>query len=400
MASNEKGAPYRVLRSVAATIAVAGCGVAFTPEASAIELTDINTASPFLFEDLLTFNWRILNQVNPAIPVPATPTGNQLNFIRMFTNGNTQNPAGTDAIVWTPDGPQGSHPDTFNVDGFDAGSSPAGQPVGSSSLDYGLEFGRSQGQDVLNSVMTVGDLTGFLQNTFGLGNADPVTPILAFDQNQEGGENIVFPDPPPGDPNDPVLRQRDILLRGQLFLVDPSLLPADGTLDPIAVDLAIASATNAQIREFQFKDDQNNPEPPPNFPVEDPLFSEDDDMWVVLPGIFDPDGPGNLFQPVDNNGAGNAADWGGIVIDDQTGLPLDLLSVFANDGATQVSADWRFVVRLQAALDNNGREEAYILGVLGTDVPPPNIIPEPMTTTLTALGASGLLLATRRRRSA
>ncbi len=361
------------------------------PTVQALDLSDINQGSPFLFQDLLTFNWRILNQVDPSIAVPATPTGNQTGFIRMFTNGNTQNPAGTDAIVWTPDGPQGSHPDTFNVDGFDGVT---GAPIGTSTLDYGLDFQRQMGQTTLTELTTVADIIGFLETAAGIGTSDPAIPILAFDQNQEGGDQVVFENPP----NEP-LRQRDILLRGQLFLVDPSVLSPGMT--PMEVDDAIAIALSGDgslIREFVFKDDQNLVEPPPNFPVEDPLFSDDDDMWVVLPGIFDPDGPGNLFQPVDNNGAGNAADWGGIVMDG--GNPMNLRTVLANDMSTEVEDDWFFIVRLQAALDNNGREEAYILGALGVEIPPPGVIPEPLTISLAALGGAGLLLATRRRRPA
>jgi hypothetical protein len=362
--------------------------LAGSTSAYAVTEAQISTASPFQFGDLTTFNWRILDQVQ-GTGVPSTPTGNQTGFIRMFSNGNTNNPVGTSAIVWTPDGPTNpgnpsppNYPDTFNVDGFGGG----GEPIGSSSLYYGLEFGNGA-NGALEDAVTVDTITSFVAGLSGLGAADPVSPIFAFDQNQEG--------------SDP-----DIFLRGKLFLVDPSILPTDGTLSPAQVDAAIAGALSSQIRQFNFLDNGTSGLPPSVTELDDPLLSGDDNAWVLLPGEFDPDGPGTTFTEVDNNGAGNNADWGGFLLDGSN--PLNLRDVLANDGLTAVGSNWLFIVEFQALADNNGKEEAYILGALmqpggtnggGTNGGDPNgAVPEPTTAALGLL-ACGALAMTMRRRS-
>lgn len=364
-----------------------GICLAVTSSALAVTAAQIDTASPFQFGDLKTFNWRILDQV-AGTGVPATPSGNQTGFIRMFTNGNTHNPVGTPAVVWDPDGPTNpgnpsppNFPDTFNVDGF----SGSGDPVGSSLKYYGLEFGNGA-NGKLEGAVTVDTITSFVAGLSGLGAADPVSPIFGFDQNQEGA--------------DP-----DIFLRGKLFLVDPSVLATDGTLSPAQVDAAIAAALSSQVRQFTFFDNGLSGLPPAVTTLDDPLLSGDDDMWVLLPGDFDPDGPGTTFAEVDNNGAGNEADWGGYLLDGAT--PLNLRDVLANDGLTAVEDDWLFILQLQALADNNGKEEAYILGALmdppggtngGTSGEPPNgAVPEPTTAALGLLVCGALAMSMRRR---
>ena len=340
----------------------------------AVTVNDINQASPFLFQDLLSFNWRILEQ-QLGIPVPSTPTGTNVSFLRMFSNGNSSTAppdlaAGLpDAISWPSVGQSGG---LVNVFTFDS----SGQPLSGAAQIYGLQF---DDNSALIETTTVGELTGFLQTVSGSGPSDPISPIFAFDQNQTGAAP-------------------DIFLRGRLFLLDPFALDPSG--DPVAAGMepgaintvinSIVDTGSSEIRTFKFLDDPLNI---PNFSEDDPLLPNDDDQWVLLPGLFDPDGPLTTFEPVNNNGAGNEPDWGGYLLDG--GFPMNLRSVKADDGTTDVEDDWLFMLELHALGDNNGKEEAYLLTVL--DQAPLSEIPEPLTlwTGLASLVAVGFSLQRR-----
>lgn len=363
-------------------LVLCAAGSAFGVTNTDVQLSDLASAAPLKFADLLTFNWRILNQVNNSITVPATPTGTPTSEIRLFSNGNKNNFVGVEATVWSPDGPNSgstttppNYPDTFNVDGFGGG----GVPFGSASLFYGLQYGNGQ-NPTISGATTVSDIIGFIQSSSNYIPNSIVSPIFAFDQNQEG--------------SDP-----DIFLRGRLLLVDPSLIALDDTLTGPDVDAILAGATSSQVRTFNFFDDGTSGVPASERMSDDPLLTGDDDAWVLLPGSYDPDAGGNAFTPVNNNGAGNNADWGGVLFD---GLnPLDLRNVKANDGTTSVGTNWIFLLDLEALHDNNGKEEAYILGglITKTTEPPNGVVPEPATVGLLGLaGASLAGLALRRRR--
>ncbi len=396
------------------------------PFITTVTIDDINNALPSQFGDLNSINWRVLEQTSGgAVSAPNTPTGVTNEVIRLFTNGNTNQGMDLEAVgvtestVWDPDSNtvgQATQPpnykDTFNVNDFDAN----GRPIGSSELYFGLEFeGQGQTTPTVQDATTVGSIVQFIQTGAELDPTDPVTPIFGFDQNQEGGTNIVFDNPDPI----PDILQQDILLRGRQFLINPALIPTDGTLTPDQVDQVILNAAPSEIREFLFLDDPGGDPvffPGGNFPHDDAVFDdvffdpdedtlpyegEDDDQWVFLPGVFDPDGPGPIV-PVDNNGDAAHVDWGGYLIDSQTGMPVNLLSVNADDGVTPVGLDWLWVTELQAALDNNGKEEAYLLGALVQEEPPGDDdggaeIPEPLTAGLAWLGLAGLGLQLRRR---
>lgn len=321
--------------------------LALATTSHAVTTTDISAANPFLFGDLVTFNWRILNQVNPLIPIPATPTGNQTTFIRMYTNGNTHNPdPATTAIPFAP-GNVSEYPEDINQ--FDSNER--------SLYWYGLEFQ----QDAVSTVLTATDVLNFIQSVSG---PDAVNPLFAFDQNQEG--------------SDP-----DIFLWARLILVDPSVTLSG--LTAAQVDAAVAAAIlSGDATVFSFLDDPALPNGPEALPG--------GSGYVLLPGVFDPDfdpDPLSPFQPVDNNGAGNNADWGGYI----AGLDLnDFLG-------------YSFLVDLRASFNNNGKEEAYILGGLAgpdddddDDDDDPGV-PEPLTAGLSLISAAGLGLAAMRRRN-
>jgi hypothetical protein len=329
------------IRNLATGVLLAA-SLGWASSARAITTSDIAQAHPIVFGDMTTFNFRILHQVNPAIPVPATPTGNTSTLIRMYTNGNTHNPTGTtDAIVFAP-GNVALYPD--DVAGFSATTR--------ADFWYGLEFS-GHPTSTVSSVLTADDVLAFLHSISGPTVSNP---LFGFDQNQEV--------------SDP-----DIYLRARLILVKPSvsLLGLSSAAATSAVNTALGGGDAV---EFKLIDDA----PLPNGPDALPGGAG----YVYLPGNYDPDfdaDPLSPFDPVSNNGAGNNADWGGYI----DGLDLNNYPGYA------------FLVELEAKDNNNGKEEAYILGGLNGRIAPPPI-PEPLTTTLGLLSLGGLALASRRRR--
>jgi hypothetical protein len=245
----------------------------------------------------------------------------------MFSNGNPNPSAVSIGPVKWQDVPDGELP---------------------SPTEAAYWFGLEYTDDLVTGVLTTNEVKTAIQTITGLATAD--VPLFAFDQNQSGN----------GD-------RLDIGLKGRVILVDPSvdLVPANDAdklnaeevtttindliaNDPAKVKIFTFDDTNVEVdSSTQIAIDAGGTTSFPGgiFPNTVGTITEND--FVLLPGDYNPI-PGDGFGPVDNNKAGNVADWGGYIAD-------LTLSSYEN---------WSFLVEIEANGDNNGQEEAYIVGAL------------------------------------
>lgn len=338
--------------------------VGFAAMAGAVPVTD---PSYIQHDDFVAWNWQILTQEGVAAN-PGTPSGTT-DYIRLYSNPTSGGgPATLDKYVI---------------------SWPTGDVSGSSGNWYGMGYDKS---GLLTSVLQASQLLTAVQVL----TPGAVTPIFAFDQSQN---NAPFQGPiPPADAGNwegpmmtepQALTNRDIWLRGRLILIPNAEVTALGLLGMTSsqVDAALAglipaadnvngvpgvTATgNGNIVTYYFRETFFNDFIDPT----QPGFN-----WSWLPGTFTPSLFGLPVDPSfssDNNIGGSVADWGGYI------PTLDL---------TQFP-DYAMFISLESKFNNNGGEEAYIVG--GALQPP--AVPEPLTLAGVFFAVGGLTRYTCKR---
>jgi hypothetical protein len=335
------------------------------------------------FDDATTLNFFVLKEAGVIADNPATPSGNNVDAIRLFSKtggGNTQNDFTgigqadfTDSVIAANGGPDptsfdqdgdGTTDQEFNYDQFGNGSN---SPT--SRLWYGMTFsdGGSNGLDLddtvdANSWSTGGELLDWIHAVHG---ADLDTPLFALDMNQTGAD-------------------QDIWEKGRVVMVkDPDVNLTGKTADEIDSMLP-GWLLNGTAVEFRLSDsadlfDEDGDGNPANGLVAAGSENPTDDAFVYTPGTFpaDIDGDGIPDVVIDGNGAGNAADWGAFA----AGLDL-------ND-----FLDYAFLTELQIKSDNNGFEEWYIVGGVDTTVIP---VPAAVWGGMALLGGIGVMKKMRK----
>ncbi len=322
-----------------------------TQPASAVTVP-VTDSTYVLMDDMLTFNWKILAQKHPgAVEVPPLPTGNNVPFLRIFSNGNTNSPL-LPPVKWQDDKVGGPYGD-FNA-------------AQSASLWYGLEYEKGHGQDpdTVVRVLTGGEILNLIQG-FDPGST---TPVFAFDQNQTPNDKLNFP-LPENWTETPALA-RDLWIRARLILVKPDAVdPVDGLDALLGLE---AYEVNSIIDPLIAASDPGVVV----FNLSDTVFLDfpGSPNWAYLPGTYQAEG-----FIADNNGDAARGDWGGFC----PGLDL-----------TQYT-DYGMFIEMQTLFDNDGQEEIYIVGGMYGEY----VIPEPVTLFAVLAGVGGLGAYIRRRKA-
>jgi hypothetical protein len=306
--------------------------------------------------DMVTFNWKIMSQkTGGAVPIPDLPTGTPVKYLRIFSNGN-QNILvhATEPVKWQDEKTGGPYGD-FNA-------------AGTSRWWYGFEWDLAHGNDrtldTVNKVLTAGQIYDFIQTL------DPgsITPVFAFDQNQNQGNSEISPLPPGWTPGTGFAP--DIWVRGRVLVVDAG-----------AINAATGGTGGAdELKGMEPEDVEdtidwiatNMPGGLSVFTLVDDVFLDYPPDWVYLPGTYAIEG-----YEARNNKDAHKGDWGGYF------PAMDLSAPGVQDDA--------FLVEFQTIFDNNGQEEVYIVG---------GFIPEPLTAAGVLIGVGGLLGYLRRRAAA
>ena len=167
-------------------------------------------------DDLVAWNWRILDIAGVIPEVPHLPTGST-EFIRMYSNGSPQptpNAPGFTPLVEpviSPNDAQG-----------DIGPGP--------EWWYGLEYagGNPNIPQTVSRVLTGGEVLSTIRQIEN--DSSVISPVFLFDQNQIGNQPIPADELPDGWPTTgspapelPVPMGRDKWLRGRLILVPPTV---------------------------------------------------------------------------------------------------------------------------------------------------------------------------------
>ncbi|MBN2212581.1 MAG: hypothetical protein JW709_14380 [Sedimentisphaerales bacterium] len=370
-------------------VVLTALGLVFLPITA--KAVSIPTDDPtfILQDDLMTWNWRILELAGKINEAPHLPTG-ATDWIRMYSRGNPQA---------TPNQslPSLVQPVMSPCDEEDIGST--------AEWWFGLDYAGDPPPNDLNTtpverILTAGEVLATVRAIEN--NPNVVTPIFAFDQSQFSLQpEYALSEKTPA--NGPTLTESDILLRGRLILVAPGFGGREGlswfigksaneisemfgNVTPPPDDNPFAPGIyengNDRVVTFYFRDNLFN-----DFPSNENGW---DFNWAYLPGEYNPgdfiDIPEDYFPegteeslPVNNNLGDAKADWGGY-------FPQLDLSQYQ---------DYAFLVSLETMFNNNGPPEAYIIGGVGSGGG--GVVPEPVTLISVLLGVGGLNTYLRRR---